>query len=57
MVILWVIRSVIIAGAFYLHWIVGALVVGSLIMHMKSKANAYDKRYNLNLKKTPWIYF
>lgn len=53
----WVIRSVIITGAFYLHWIAGVFAVFSLIMHMKSKANAYDKRYNLNLKRTPWIYF
>jgi hypothetical protein len=53
----WIIRLVIISGAFYLHWIVGVLIIYSLVIHMKSKANGYDKKYNLNLKKTPWIYF
>lgn len=62
----WVLRIAILAGAFAIHWALGAVLAVSLFFHMNRKARMYDQRYNLGggirgsngkLIRAPWYRF
>ena len=66
MIWVWIVRIIILAVGFSLHWAFGAFLVITLCFHMNGKANDYNQRYNLGGRipgadgrpiRAPWYLF
>lgn len=66
MIVTWIIRVLILAGSFAIHWALGVFLAIGLFFHMKNKARMYDQRFNLGgnvrgadgrLIRAPWYLF
>lgn len=47
MLFTWIIRIIVLAGSFALHWGFGIFMLIGLFFHMQNKASAYNRRFNL----------